>query len=198
MSRRKMFVAGFMLMFLLLVGSTMAFLVDTDTKSNVFTFGNVDVEISEPHWVPADGLNIIPGQTLLKDPKVTNTGSTNAYVFMDTIIPCVNDKPVFTFTINSGWTPMYDEYTVCHGGSAYGTFIYGTLTTMTPLAPNTSTPTLFDSVTVASLNNSEVDQLPDELEIIVTANAIQADGDNTGHGHSSNPNELWLAMNPVS
>jgi len=199
MSRKKMFIAGFMLMFLLLVGSTMAYLTDMDSKTNVFTFGNVDVEISEPHWVPADGLNIIPGQTLPKDPKVTNTGSTNAYVFMKTSIPCVNNKPVFTFTLNSGWTVMWDaDSTICQGDTAYGVFAYGTSTTMTPLAPNASTPTLFDSVTVASLNNSEVDQLPDELEITVITEAVQADGDNTGHGHSSDPIEVSYALHPVA
>lgn len=196
MSRRKMFLAGFMLMFLLLVGSTMAYLTDMDSKTNVFTFGNVNIELTEPHWVPADGLNIIPGQVLPKDPKITNTGSTNAYVVMQVDFPCVNNKPVFTYTVNSGWT-AYETPTCSQWGEAQGIYYYGNSTAMTPLAPNTSTPTLFDSVTIASLDNYEIDQLPSEINMYITGFAVQADGDNTGHGHADTFNDLINVFYPV-
>ena len=34
-------------------------------------------------------------------------------------------------------------------------------------------------------------------EVIVIAEAIQADGDNTGHGHSDRPEDLDYALHPV-
>jgi predicted ribosomally synthesized peptide with SipW-like signal peptide len=197
MNRNKMFVAGFMLMFLLLVGSTMAYLTDIDSKTNVFTFGNVNIELTEPHWVAADGLNIIPGQVLPKDPKITNTGSTNAYVVMQVDFPCVNNKLVFTYTVNSGWT-TYETPTCSEVGTAQGIYYYGNSTTMTSLAPNASTPTLFDSVTIASLNDYEIDQLPTEINMNITGMAVQADGDNTGHGHSDTFSGLVNVFYPIA
>ena len=33
------------------VGSLLAFLTDTDTETNVFTVGKVDIELVEPNWI---------------------------------------------------------------------------------------------------------------------------------------------------
>jgi predicted ribosomally synthesized peptide with SipW-like signal peptide len=189
MNRNKMFIAGFMLLFLLVVGSTMAYLIDTDSKSNIFTFGNVDIELTEPHWVAANALNVVPGQVLPKDPKLTNTGNTNAYVFMDVTMPCVGNIPVFSFTVNSGWTSINGPVQ-CSYGQGTASYVYGTSTTATSLAPSASTPTLFDSVTVASLTDEQIDQLPSSIELVINGLAVQAEGDNTGNGHSDDPQTL--------
>ena len=188
MSGKKLIIASFMLLFLLAVGSTMAFITDTDSKTNKFSFGNVEVTITEPNWVPANGLNVVPGQTIAKDPLLTNTGSTNAYVFLEVAIPCVNNKPVMVYTVNSGWALVNSD--ACTYGQMINTYVYGTTTTATVLAPNASTPTLFDSVTINTLANYEVQQFTGDFDVNVYGYGTQADGINTESGHSSDPNTL--------
>ncbi len=66
-------------------GVTLAYFTDTDAADNVFTIGNVDIELTEPKWDEnLDGAekieDVYPGQEIEKDPTVTNTGSNPCYV----------------------------------------------------------------------------------------------------------------------
>jgi len=58
---------------IMLVSGTMAYFTDTQAKTNTFTMGKVDIELSEPNYAPAaDGkLKVFPGQTYPKDPTIT-------------------------------------------------------------------------------------------------------------------------------
>ena len=126
------------------IGSLIAFLTDTDTETNVFTMGKVDIELLEPNWNESNGEDILPGQPIQKDPKIKNIGNNPAYVYMKIVNPIVNltngEGPLFSYTINTGWTKL-DEVEQC--GYKATTYYYNT-----SLNPNASTPTLFDSVTI--------------------------------------------------
>ncbi len=76
------------------IGGTMAYLTDkTDTKVNTFTVGKVKIEVDEPTWdanKEADSKyaqNLVPNQTVQKDPQVKNTGNNDAIVFMKVTVP---------------------------------------------------------------------------------------------------------------
>lgn len=60
-------------------GITLAYLFNkTEEAVNVFTFAdNVRAKLDEPSWDPNEGLDLVPGAQMDKDPQITNT-SMNA------------------------------------------------------------------------------------------------------------------------
>lgn len=69
--KRNMITAcAVLLVAVMTLGSTLAFFTDTETKTNVFTMGNLDITLAET-WTPADGEKMVPGDTVVKAPKVT-------------------------------------------------------------------------------------------------------------------------------
>lgn len=54
------------------IGGTLAFLTDSEEKTNVFTVGDLDITLAEPNWDPDTGLDLEPGSTMVKDPVVTS------------------------------------------------------------------------------------------------------------------------------
>lgn len=77
------------------VGGTMAYLSDNaESVTNTFSFGSIDVTLSEDEPAPMenetitanndngyDYKNVVPGQTLNKAPELTVTTPVDAYVF---------------------------------------------------------------------------------------------------------------------
>ncbi len=65
------------------VGATLAYLFNkSDPISNVFTFsGNISAELNEPSWNPEDGLDLVPGSMMEKDPQITNTSKNTVDVY---------------------------------------------------------------------------------------------------------------------
>ena len=60
-----------------IVSTTMAYFTDTDTKTNVFTSGNVEIDLNEDIFISQ---NVYPGQKIANGATVANTGSEDAYV----------------------------------------------------------------------------------------------------------------------
>jgi len=67
-------------------GGTLAYLTDHDTVENTFTVGNVDIELTEPSYT-SDNQPLLPGVTIPKDPMITNSGNTAAWVWMKVTLP---------------------------------------------------------------------------------------------------------------
>ena len=67
------------LLVLSIVGTTMAYFTDTDTKTNVFTSGNVEIKLNSDVFL-ADVGKVYPGQNIAKGASVDNIGSEKAYV----------------------------------------------------------------------------------------------------------------------
>ena len=61
---------------------TLAYFTDTDSADNVFTVGNVEIELTEPNWVAGDeeADDVYPGEALPKDPTVTNIGKNPCFI----------------------------------------------------------------------------------------------------------------------
>jgi uncharacterized repeat protein (TIGR02543 family) len=70
----------------LLAGYALAYLTDREKAQNVISIGEVTGIVTEPNW--NGGNNLVPGQTVTKDPVITNQSKTNyAYVFMRVLVP---------------------------------------------------------------------------------------------------------------
>lgn len=91
------------LLALAVAGATLAYFTDTDEVDNVFTVGNIDIEIVESQYhmivdnkdadaiiadgetyqdeyLAVEGENIVPGKWVRKVPYINNIGANDAYV----------------------------------------------------------------------------------------------------------------------
>ena len=66
------------------IGGTMAYLTDRDSEANVFTVGNVEIDLKEDF---DHGATLIPGVNIEKKPTITNTGANDAWVWAEIAIP---------------------------------------------------------------------------------------------------------------
>ena len=65
------------------IGGSLAYFTDTETKTNTFTVGNVKIDLTEPSWDAAgnvDADTVYPGEPLAKDPTVENIGNNPCFV----------------------------------------------------------------------------------------------------------------------
>lgn len=172
----------------LAVGGMAAYFTDTDTKTNTFTVGNVDIVLTEPSF-PESGRveNIVPNQVIAKDPTVTlQNGSNSAYAFIEIVVPKHTDgqelfdliKADGSVGINTGWT-LVTETT----GTDTNTRVYAYNTELTQ-SSNETTP-LFSSV---RFKEGWTD-ISGEKNIVVNAYAIQKD--NLG---TEDKGEIWTML----
>ena len=135
------------------LGGTLAYLyTKTDTETNVFTFGdNVKATLTEPSWDPDDGLDLVPGMEIAKDPLITNTSKNGVDEYAGIRI---------VFTRGDGTVLTAAETTKLLGlitidWSANWTLIDGTATSAKQtyffndiLTPSMESDSLFYSVTI--------------------------------------------------
>jgi len=204
MKKRKTILAAVVLLLVFLVGGAIAYFTDTDTKTNTFTIGSVDITLTEPLWdelvktggdtsIPDDAEDMMPGESVTKDPTINNVSTKNdAYVFAKVEVPCTTivapateAVELFTYTVNTEWAELSSAAVACtDGGTATHVYYYGTGGTLTKLnkAANASTPTstsapVFGSVTLRStLKAAEIPNINNNKTITVNAYGIQADG----------------------
>ena len=104
--RAKAVLSVFLVVAILIAGAY-AFLSATDSKTNVFTVGNVAIELHEifngkdygkgedPGAIGDKIENIVPGQSIEKAPYVINTGKNPAYTFIAVGIPTDTSANVY-------------------------------------------------------------------------------------------------------
>ena len=152
-NRKKLVAVALLLCLVLLIGGISAYFTDkTETLSNTYTIGNIEIELTEPGWVAANAQGIMPGDVLVKDPTVQNTGSSDAYVFVKVSIPTGISRTVET-------------------GKVTYVYAYSSGTELTAVAPN-GTATLFNKVRFVNPTNAATTTLTNG-SIDVTAYAIQ-------------------------
>ena len=70
------------------VGGMLAFFVDTDTATNAFKIGeDLDIEVVEPQWNPENAKDLVPTQSVAKNPMLVNATSYKAYMWADVVCP---------------------------------------------------------------------------------------------------------------
>jgi predicted ribosomally synthesized peptide with SipW-like signal peptide len=195
---KKLFVLVALFLAVFAVGGTLAYLTDTsESATNTFKFGAVDITLSEPSWNATTAGDIVPGQSVAKDPTVkVETDSKNAFVFVKVTIPrgTAGGNTADLFTVNtplgSGWTDVTSSITGLQAGEYV--YAYGTASAMTSVAKNTTLPAVFSSVTAnANLTESEIADLSNRsADIVVNAYAIQAEGLTNG----TTPSAVWTDL----
>lgn len=90
MSKRKILLLAMsvIMIAILAVGGTLAYFTSEDAEDNVFTMGNVEIELEETF---VQNSNLMPGLDINKDVWVENTGSNDAYTRVHIAIPTVMD-----------------------------------------------------------------------------------------------------------
>lgn len=111
--RTKAIVSAFLVVAILIAGAY-AFLSATDSKTNVFTVGNVKIELWEKFDTDLSGTldtdefydstatevsidadkSIIPGQTILKQPMIKNIGKNPSYLYMAVGVPTATEDNI--------------------------------------------------------------------------------------------------------
>lgn len=138
MTKRKLLTGALSLSMvaILAVGGTLAYFTDTDSKDNVFTTGNVEIDLTEDFakeegkdfakLVPATGSaqNDTLQNGIKKEVFVTNTGSEDAYVRVHIAIPTVldNGRPDFDASQNV----LHFNYDENNAGAGYWDWSNGT------------------------------------------------------------------------
>ncbi|MFR8012464.1 MAG: SipW-dependent-type signal peptide-containing protein [Clostridia bacterium] len=144
------------------IGGTIAYLTDkTDTITNTFTVGKVDINLTET----ARTYKMIPGTTLDKDPTVTvEKGSEDSWVFVK-VEESENLDTYIDYTVDLGvWTPLEGAE-----GVYYVRVAASEENTVLNVLTNNQVSVL-DSVTSAQMAEAE----GDKPTLTFTAYAIQA------------------------
>ena len=170
-----------------IVGGIVAYLTDSDSKTNVFTLGKVKIKLMEDNWNPNNGMNVTPGEVISKDPAIENIGSNSAYVYMKVTQPVVDlDNgeigPLFTYSTNNGWTLL--ETKDCGNSTVSSVYYYNTA-----LSGNSSTSKLFNNVTIGNYNQDTTDSIKD---MVITGFAIQSSNLPSGTTIQSAYNSYFL------
>ena len=192
MNKRKILITAFALLTLFLIGGTMAYFTDTETVTNTFTLGNVDITLTEPNFVAANATGLMPGSVVAKNPIITNVGASSAYVFLKVTEPCYNTAKVFNYTLNSGWTVVGTAGSCSGSGVSTIDTVYaysnGTAMTELPTSGTTATAALFDNVTInGNLDATAVNALSaTTIQMVINAYAIQKD-----NLSSTAPGTVW-------
>lgn len=202
---RRNYVLAICCMTVLTIGGITAYFTDTDSAANVFTTGKVAIDLTEPEYDkhPEERKAITPGKMLYKDPKVTNTGINDAFIFLEVTIPKAviktanadgsqnpeANKELFEYVINGGWSQIVKEDKP--DGCRY-VYAYGTSSACSTLAAGQTTPVLFKDGTIRFVNAVEGQGLEEgTLELPVDAYGIQAADISGG---KTAPAEVWNVL----
>ena len=102
--KKKSFVMvlALVLVFAVAVGGVVAWLTDkTGSVVNTFTVGDINIELKESENLD---LKIVPGNTIVKDPKVTVQPNSEAcYLFVKVDKANWNDNLTYTIAGENGW-----------------------------------------------------------------------------------------------
>ena len=179
------------------VMGTMAYLTSTDTVTNTFTVGNVQITLDEAKVNPdgtlvtnaervkANSYKLLPGRTYIKDPTVTvKAGSESSYIKMTvTFSKAAELDAIFAPTGGANLTSIFNGYDstnwIAKGSTtAANTRTYEFWYKETVAAPKADVvlDALFDSITVPGSITKEQLKTIDGMTITVNAYAIQADG----------------------
>jgi len=170
------------------LGSTLAYLTDTDTKVNTFTVGNVDIMVDEDF---EQNSPLAPGATVNKDAQIVNTGAAPAWVWMTVAVPS-NVAPYLQLNWADGVQPDNEAHNVIgDDGNEYT--VYTVYVDEAPLDAGEETGKLLDSVTLSGavdyqngefvvVENGVVTPIGEdlsELDVIVSGYAVQTEGFDT-------------------
>lgn len=158
---------------IMLVSGTLAYFTDTNAKTNTFTVGNVDIDLTEPKWDETgskDAEDVYPGEALAKDPTVTNNGANPCFVRIsvtgwDALINAGLSQNNITYRTDYEDDKLGENWVLHTDGYFYYTEV---------LAVGATTDALFDQIVIPTdVVNDATDA---EYNLKVKAYAVQAQG----------------------
>ena len=149
------------------VGGTLAYFTDAESKDNTFTVGNVDIELTEPNWDATgkvEAEDAYPGEALAKDPTVTNKGANPCFVRVS-----VSDLDQFGADNMITYRTDYVDGKLGDGWVLHtdGYYYYESV-----LEIGKTTDALFDQIVIPTGIKNNAQTAP----IVVKAEAVQAQG----------------------
>lgn len=181
------------------VGATVAYLTSTDSVTNTFTVGNIQIKLDEAKANPdgslvpnvdrvkANSYKLLPGHTYNKDPMVTVlSGSESAYIKMTVTFSKANElDAIFASVGGANLISIfngYDSANWIYKGNTENTtdntrtYEFWYKEAVGALTADVALDALFDSITVpGTITNAQLATIKD-MTITVNAYAIQADG----------------------
>ena len=85
MNRAKLRMLAISLASVTAVAGVSAYFTSSDSVTNTFAAAKLQIKLIEPKW--RDDPTIVPEQVIEKNPQITNTDETAAYVFMQVTVP---------------------------------------------------------------------------------------------------------------
>lgn len=174
------------------VGGTIAYLTSTDTVTNTFTVGKVEITLDEAKVdeygaavkdaprVKANSYKLIPGHTYTKDPTVhVDANSENCWLFVK-VENGIASYEAAASTGVGGYTKIADQITA-NGWTALNgvSGVYYKQYTKTQASKDFVVFNNFKIADSANQVNGWTGITPNTTKIVVTAYAIQADGFDT-------------------
>ena len=161
-----------------------AYLTATDQVKNIFGFTDkLDIEVVEPNWHPDEAQNLLPTQTVTKDPALHNPNKVDVYVFADVVIPqkdivtanadgTLNESAVvdlFSYELNDGWT-LKDTIANDDGTVTYR-YVYNDV-----VPAGETSGSIFDEVAIANYSNEQFNTEELAQQIVINGYGTQAVG----------------------
>ena len=161
-----------------------AYLTATDQVKNIFGFADkLDIEVVEPNWDPANAQNLLPTQTVTKDPALHNPNKADVYVFADVVIPqkdivtanadgTLNESAVvdlFSYELNDGWT-LKDTLAGDDGTVTYR-YVYNDV-----VPAGETSGSIFDQVAIVNYVNEQFNTEELAQQIVINGYGAQAVG----------------------
>lgn len=127
------------------IGGTLAYLTDRDSEANVFTVGDVNIDLNEDF---DQGTTLTPGMNIEKKPTVANKGPNKAWVWTTVAVPA-NLTDVISFSgKGAGWgTWTKDTTTTSINNKDY---VLYTILHTSALDAGSVTDALFSNVALSS------------------------------------------------
>ncbi len=167
MKKKILSIALVVAMIAVVAAGSLAYFTDNDSAENVFTVGNVSIDLTEPNWDESgsiDAETVYAGEPLAKDPTVTNDGNNPCFVRIKVEgLDQFGDKGAITYRTDYVAGKLGDNWVDGEDGYFYYTKV---------LAVGETTDALFDQIVMPTglTGGEEADP------IVVTAQAVQAQG----------------------
>ena len=189
MNAKKIVTAGLALVMVagISMAGTLAYMTANDSKTNVFTVGNIGVTLTEPDWEDAEH-KIYPGATLDKDPTVTvaeNSEDCWVYVGVKNNLPAsIADKMTIQGE-SSQWTKL-------EGVTGYTIYKYNSVVSGGTTLPDVFTDLYFSEDLEQDNLDDLVAETSDSIEVI--AYAHQSEGIAEGDSADQNAKDFFAAQ----
>ncbi|MGI5893416.1 MAG: TasA family protein [Candidatus Merdivicinus sp.] len=151
------------------VAGTLAYFTDeSETKTNVFTVGDLDITLNEV-WNAEDGVNIVPGRDIVKTPDVTLTG-VDGYLRVDVDITAKNSEQQDALNALLANNSIKIDYNTNAWEKVGDYYYYKTVMTAG------TTEDLFTKVEIADELDDELEGISGGFDIVLKAYGVQEEG----------------------